>query len=270
MTFAVSIRRLVVQPSHYGANFDFVMDSGSDVIPGDLLTLLDSDPDIADVTLFTATQAQVDGTGEPVPIAGAEPRRGTLVPVLLSGRLPTGADEVAFGRVSARRAGASIGDRVSLSAVTSGASAEYEVTGFVVPPGIRGNDRLGEGAVVTSAGFARLEPGRAPHTALGRLRPDAPAEARTRLLALVGADEEDVALLRPPAIVGVARITYVPFVLATLVALLTLLTVVERGVHGGSAPRPRGRRAARARRRRSLPRRRPTCGKRWRRSSCRS
>jgi hypothetical protein len=152
-----------------------------------------------------------------------EPVRGHLEPPLLAGRLPAGPEEIAIGRISADRLDASIGDVLTLAGPE--AAADYEVTGLIVPPLIRGNDLVGEGALVMSAGYRRLDPEAVLQSAVFRLRSDPTPEVVERLSAAFGAPpEEDV---RPPGIRNEARITYVPFVLAVLLAVLSVLLVMS-------------------------------------------
>ena len=159
-----------------------------------------------------------------LPLAGVERVRGLLDPPLLSGRLPAGPEEIAIGRVSADRLDASIGDVLTVAG--PGAAADYEITGLIVPPLIRGNDLVGEGGLVTSAGYRRVDPGAGPQSAVIRLRPDAPPAAVERLSAVFG-PPPDPATDRPPAVRNEARITYVPYVLAVLLAVLAVLLVVS-------------------------------------------
>ena len=224
LIFAVSLERLVAEPARYGLNYDALFDNGAEQIPPDQLAVLETDPDIADVTYYTAAQTRVEGAGVTLPLAGMERVRGLLDPPLLAGRLPVGPEEIAVGRISAERLDASIGDVVTISA--NGAGADYEITGLIIPPLIRGNDLLGEGGLVTSAGYRRLDPEAVPHAVAFRLRPDAPPAAVERLSAMFG-PPPDEAELRPPAIQDEARITYVPFVLAVLLAALSVLVVMS-------------------------------------------
>jgi hypothetical protein len=223
LIFAVSLQRLVAEPARYGVNYDAMIDDGSDQIPPDERAVLETDPDIADVNYYTSSPTRVEGAGATLPLAGVERVRGLLDPPLIAGRLPAGPEEIAVGRVSADRLDASIGDVLTLSG--PGASADYEITGLIVPPLIRGNDLIGEGGLVTSAGYRRLDPEAVPQSAAFRLRPDAPPAAVERLSVVFGAPPEEAGVSRPPAIRNEARITYVPFVLAVLLAALAVLLV---------------------------------------------
>jgi predicted lysophospholipase L1 biosynthesis ABC-type transport system permease subunit len=113
-----------------------------------------------------------------------------------------------------------------LTLARPGAAADYTITGFVVPPLIRGNDVVGEGGVVTSAGYRRLDPDAVAQSAAFRLRPEASPATVERLSAVFGPPPEE-AERRPPAIRNEARITYVPFVLTVLLAVLGVLLVVN-------------------------------------------
>ena len=53
VTFAVSMRRLVTDPAQYGKNFDAMLLPQTEEMPAALLQLLQSHPDITDVTLYT-------------------------------------------------------------------------------------------------------------------------------------------------------------------------------------------------------------------------
>ncbi len=110
--------------------------------------------------IVTGDHARTGGAS--VDIVGVEQGEGGLAPHLLSGRLPSGADEVALGRNTARQlhlhAGATL-DLVRDSDDGHTDRAEYRVVGLVVVPTIAGNDGIGKGAVMTAPGFARTHDG---------------------------------------------------------------------------------------------------------------
>jgi hypothetical protein len=227
VTFATSLRRLVVEPAQYGRNFDGMVLPETAGAPEDLLRVLQSDPDITDVTLYTLTSAGVEDRDETLYVAGMEPLRGALGPHVLAGRLPVGPEEIAIGRVSARRLDAAIGDRLELTVGAAG--VRYEITGLVVPHGIQGSDLVGQGGVVTSAGYSRLDPEGTPVGAAFRAVPGrASYELAQRIARATGSvPERAFSDDRPSGIRNVARITYVPFVLAVLLAVLAVLVVVS-------------------------------------------
>jgi hypothetical protein len=235
LTFAVSVRRLVDEPARYGSNFDSLVDSGASELPPGVTEFLRSSPEVTAFTLYAASQARVgDST---IAVVAMDPVRGDLSPPVLSGRLPRGSDEVALGRRSARELGASIGGEIELTTDTG--TAAYQVTGLVIPPGLRGNDTVGNGAVITREGLARLKPDVTFSAAAvevdGTLTPDRMA----RLASEAGIYYDGSTPTRPPAILNLARITFVPFVLAALLAALVGLLVVNfvySGVRRGDVP----------------------------------
>lgn len=224
LTFAVSERRLVRDPDRYGATADFLVDNGAEVISPPLLEVLLSDPAVAAVTLYGSTSALAPDSST-IPVFGGDNARGAVDPYVLDGRLPIAADEIALGRRSSRGIGVSIGERLDL--VVGDRRAEYVVTGLVIPPSIRGNDVVGNGAVVTRAGLARIAPEAVPHAAAVDLVPGIPPEAAVRILESSGITVDEDPLQRLPAIANIARITFVPFVLAGLLAALAALVVVN-------------------------------------------
>ena len=224
LIFAASLARLVAEPARYGVNYEGQIDQGSVQIPPDQLAVLETDPAIADVNSYRSSTTRVEGAGATLYLAGVERVRGLLDPPLLAGRLPAGPEEIAVGRVSAERLDASIGDVLTLSSPAG--RADYEISGLIVPPLIRGNDLVGEGGLVTSAGYRRLDPDVRPQTAVFRVRADAQPDDIERLTGVFGERPDDSAS-RPPEIRNQARITYVPFVLAVLLAVLAVLLVVS-------------------------------------------
>ena len=235
LTFAVSIRRLVEEPARYGSNFDLLVDNGASELPPELVEILESDLDVAAFTLYTSSQARVgDST---IAVAGMDTVHGDLTPSVLSGRLPRGADEVALGRRSARELGVSTGGVVELT--TDNGSGVYHVTGLVVPPGIRGNDIVGHGAIITRDGFARLAPNAAPNAVAIDFSDPVTPDRVARLAEEAGFFYDGTTPTRPSAILNLARITFVPFVLAALLAVLValiLINIIYTGVRRRDVP----------------------------------
>ena len=69
--------------------------------------LLEGDPDIAGLMILTGAEARSGGTT--VNLIGVEHVKGDLAPERLVGRLPSGPDEVALGRVTAGDLGLEVG-----------------------------------------------------------------------------------------------------------------------------------------------------------------
>lgn len=79
---------------------------------------------------------------------------GELDTVVLDGRMPASATEVALGPDSLAALGVTVGDRVTL--VGDRGTLDYEVVGSVLTPEIGGTNNYSDGGWVTSAGWHRL------------------------------------------------------------------------------------------------------------------
>ncbi len=228
LVFVVSLFRLIDEPARYGKNFDVVADNGAVSLPDGLLDGLLAEPAVEALSAYTSTTARVGNVT--VPVEAVDPIRGSLLPVLLSGRQPIAPHDVALGRLTAEQLQVSVGSQLTM--VGSGGMAEFEVTGLVIPHGIGGNDVLGEGAVITGGGRELISPESEPNAAVIDVAPDASADALAALIVVLGGDpaEGDVTRLigvgRPSAIVNIDRVAYVPVVLAGLLGALAAMTVV--------------------------------------------
>jgi putative ABC transport system permease protein len=109
-------------------------------------------------------------------------------------------------------------------------SQQFHVTGLVIVPSIGLNDGIGQDAVLTLDGLARLNPTAVVTAAAVGFRDDAPPGALQRLAKLTGAGaalsgDESTSATPPAAIVNIDRIRSIPFVLAALLAALALVTL---------------------------------------------
>ena len=218
LTFAASVQRLVSQPRRFGANFTFeVEDSG---VGTDFRGLAGA-PDVNGVTVYSAAQARAgDAT---VNLVGMTHLQGDLAPRLLSGRLPSGPDETAVGRVTARQLGLHAGDTLVLDG--SAGSASYRVVGMAVLPTVGGNDGVGYGALLTAEGLTRLQQEPDAAYAAIRTRPGAPADAATRIAGLAGLEPAQAG--EPASIVNVRRVERIPGLLAALLVTLAAVTLIH-------------------------------------------
>ena len=221
ITFGVSLDRLVTQPFRYGGNYDFAIgDNGADTLPDGLVERLNANPDVESLTVFAGSKARAgDAT---VMVLGMDVVRGGGTPYVVDGRLPVGEDEIALGQVTADQVGAHIGEQLALAGSTD--NAEFRVTGLVVMPGFGESDGIGEGALVTTDGLARLDVLAQPQQASAQL-----SIPVTEFVASVPelADLPPFTRFVPPAILNVQRIRAIPFVLAGVLAALALLTAAN-------------------------------------------
>jgi len=222
LTFGRNLTTMLDEPARYGVNFDLALGQGGEVSEADVLPLLDDpklSPDIAGLTLYGSLP--VDAGSASLYVIGMQPLRGDLLPEVLSGRLPAGPDEIAIGRVSARKLRVGVGDTVTLR--TKKGEQTLRVTGTVQPPPVGGADVVGDSGVVTAEAFDRIAPGQPMDTAVVDLAPGAPADAAERIAAATGMAAGQAG--RPPAVINVARVRSIPFLVAAVVGALAVLSL---------------------------------------------
>jgi hypothetical protein len=215
VVFGSSLARLVVDGDRFGNNFDLFFGTGGEVVPDELVARLEGDADIAALMLYGPGQARIGSVT--LGLAGLAPVKGDLGPKTLSGRLPSADDEIALGRLAAKALGAEVGKDLNVEA--EGGALRFRVTGLVVVPPVEGLDGVGQGAVVTMGGLRHVDPEVTPSSAAVTLRNGAP-EGTAQRLGLGGSD-------RPGVITNLARIRFIPYLLAGLVGALAVLTVVH-------------------------------------------
>lgn len=218
LTFGASVGRFLDEPSRYGSNFDFATGAGGDEVPEEVLAVLEQDPDVTDVTLFGTLLGSVGSV--PLDITGMQTVRGALEPDVLLGRNAAGPGEMVLGRVTARRLGVGVGERITVEGAEG--AVPFEVTGLAVVPGIEGGDGIGEGGVVTVEGLRRLAPDATLGTAAVRLRSGA-TDAAARIGETIGGTVTQ--LDPPPTVVNLERVRSTPFLVAGSLGALVLLSL---------------------------------------------
>ncbi len=227
LTFAMSLVRLVHQPARYGINYDLMLgNSGADSIPDGIRTALDADADIGALLFYVEGQARFGSTT--LRLVGMQPIKGEVAPPVLVGRIPVSRDEIALGRLAAGALHTKIGDDLALDG--DGGTEQFHVTGLVVVPSLGLNDGIGQDGLLTVDGLQRLNPTATVTAAVVKFRADAPDGALERLAGLAGLSAQDAEAesptgSAPSAIVNVARVRAIPFVLASVLAALAVLTV---------------------------------------------
>jgi ABC-type lipoprotein release transport system permease subunit len=220
ITFGASLDRLIDQPFRYGSNMDAAIgDNGGEQMDEKLAATLESDPNVESLIYYAQDYAKANDAD--VPMMGMQRVRGDAAPLLISGRLPVSEDEIAMGRVTARRVGVGVDDEVTL--IGSAGSHTYRVVGLAVITGLGSNEGIGEGALTTLDGLAQIS--------------DAPITS-----AAVDFDSRDAAIAKysqefdpsfitadyvPAPISSLVRVRWVPYVLAALLGLLVVLTITQ-------------------------------------------
>jgi ABC-type lipoprotein release transport system permease subunit len=196
-------------------------------VSDDLPTTLESDTDVAALLYYAEGQARVGAAT--LRLIGMQPVKGGVAPEVLSGRLPFSENEIALGRLAATALHVNVGDQLTLAGDSQ--TQQFLVTGLAVVPSIGLNEGIGQDGILTADGLAQLDPTATPTAAAIRFRPDAPVGALERLARATGFAESDLLAAdaqggtRPAAIVNIARVRSIPFVLAALLAALAVLTI---------------------------------------------
>ena len=221
ITFAVSLDRLVTDHARFGSNFTFLASPDSDVDAAGILTAFQTDPDVDGLMVISG--AQVRAGEKTIGLIGVQHVKGELAPRVLSGRLPSGPDEISMGRVTARQLHLKLGDELALEG--SAGRGSYRVVGLAIVPGLNDISGVGEGGVATAEGLERLEA--EPDRALAVLvRAGAPSDTRERLT--TGILGQPAGLEDPPSsIVNFRRVRGIPGVLAAVLAALVVLTMIH-------------------------------------------
>jgi hypothetical protein len=239
-TFSAGVTDAINTPARFGRTYQmegFLGINGEDFGPvKPALSAIAADPDVvgvnnglvavaesenASVTMYTH-----DSVGAPIPT------------VLITGRLPAAADEVALGATSARLIGAKVGSRVELTG--SKGPRRLTVTGIGFIPSGPHND-YDEGGWLTPAGFDALFTGFKFHIAQIALRPGAdPEMVIPRLSQAAGATlgTESVSLEQPGPL-PVAQLRDVQMLPVLLGGFLALLAVGAVGHALATAVRQR-------------------------------
>lgn len=130
-TFALSLRHLEQTPASFGQDYDLAMEVPDDQV-GERLGEVSRRQDLSAVAEQRDALVTVDG--EQTTGVSMRSTRGSIEPVVVSGRLPSGPDEVALGADVLRRTGATIGGEVRVG--SGGDTREATVVGIVLDPRI--------------------------------------------------------------------------------------------------------------------------------------
>ncbi|MFI6743803.1 ABC transporter permease [Nonomuraea sp. NPDC050451] len=238
-TFSAGVNDAAEHPIRFGQAYQletFLGLNGQEFVPVDkVLAEVAKDPDVIGVNdgkIAVAESPPAGAAGEPGVSVTAYTFRPVGRPIdvlMLDGRLPSSAEEIALAPVSASQFGVKVGDRVTLGGGQK--TTRLTVTGISFLPMGPHND-YSDGAWVTPAGYDALFGGaHYPfkfHVAEVALRPGADLEkvrARLTAVAAKAAGRPGVAFTDPLEIQQVRQIRDVqalPLLLAGFLALLAL------------------------------------------------
>lgn len=223
-----SLSALLHAPERFGAPWDVsvggVVEGGADSAEERFVA---TSPDVAAAAGIVGTDARI---GDQVAwVQAFEPLPGVeqaIEPVVLEGRAPVSADEIALGVVTMRALDLDIGDTVPVRATLSGTDPQpMTVVGTTVV-----NDTYesspGRGGIVTPEWIVESGAEATPDPYVVRLAPGVDRAEFTAALRAVSAGQINDPVPQG-AIRNVDRIRRVPFALAALVGVLALATIAH-------------------------------------------
>ena len=136
LTFARSVDHLVVTPEIYGLDFDLSMEVPVAAL-AERRDAMMADPELEAVAEQWGNTMLLEG--EAVSALAVTPAKGSIRPVVRSGRLPEGDDELALGPGLADRLGVELGDQVEVG----DAGKELTLVGTILAPQTVSSDYRG-------------------------------------------------------------------------------------------------------------------------------
>jgi len=223
LVFATNLDHLVTAPDRYGWRWDAMVDTYDVGIQPDFARSVDGDDDFTALTAGSRATFVLEGRS--VPAFGFRSVRGSLHPQVTEGRWPAARDEVALGAQTLRGLGAGIGDRIAVE-TPDGARASLRIVGRTILPALNlnGSYGVGEGAAMTAAGLARVDPSAQMSFYLADVRPGVAVGTLNRRY---GAIASVLARKEPIDIHSYGRVRATPFLLAGMLALLGVGVLVH-------------------------------------------
>jgi ABC-type antimicrobial peptide transport system permease subunit len=235
LTFGAGLDHLLESPLQYGWNWDGHVTTTADdsAVTGEVaMKALQSDPDVAAAALVDTPPVRIGDVS--FDAIALKQQKGDLQPVVLDGRAPRAANEIALGVKTLRDLHAHLGSTVNVSiAAIAGGGARFTVVGTVVIPPNSDTARLGSGGVITydgelamvPAGFTNIP---AITEVYFRVAPGADKkQVFERLEKVYGGDYEILLPAQPVDLVNFGQVQDLPLLLAGLVAALAAATLVH-------------------------------------------
>ncbi|HEY7106272.1 MAG TPA: FtsX-like permease family protein [Acidimicrobiia bacterium] len=232
ITFGAGLTHLLDTPALYGQSWDAALTTYDELVPTRAPAVLAADRRVEGVAVgklrapFELDARRVDGMA-------IDTVDGRLAPTLLEGRRPRGPGEIALGTRTLRALGKGVGDVVHARPFTSERKAmRMRIVGRAVFPLFGEVGRLGDGAFVTTAGWARvqgdtLDP--AEEGVLVRLRAGASLDGVVHdLVHALGDPAFGVAVIsqgKPTDIVNFGRVESTPYLLGGVLVAVSTATL---------------------------------------------
>jgi ABC-type lipoprotein release transport system permease subunit len=205
------------QPERTGRTWDLEAETADDSVPtAAQLSAVRAQSDVTGIGLMARVASTVGG--KDAPLYSLESLEGPMHFVLLSGRAPESADELAIGPRTAKLLHVSVGQEIKAGA-TSTPMKVVGVTLLAQTP----HTSFDEGALVTPAGLDRAIGGSAAHEdeiVLVRLRPGADSDKVSAALGAAGLGASTPTMV--PDVTNLATVRTLPLYLAAFLALLAI------------------------------------------------
>jgi ABC-type lipoprotein release transport system permease subunit len=233
LVFGASLGHLLASPPLYGVTWDTEIwnNNGPRAVPA-AEPVVRADPDVA-TAAYIQTGLDFQFRGQALLGFAFAPVKGTFDAVMLTGRAPAQADQVAFGANTAAQLGVRPGATLTGNAEHPDApQVPVRMVGTAVLPPGDVSAHLGDGVIVTRQALVRLAGGQArdPYVIAVTFRPGAGPAAEVRLdhrLAAVDPNFYTQAPATPTDLVNFGQIEDLPVILGLVLAVLALLTVAH-------------------------------------------
>jgi hypothetical protein len=217
ITFSASLGHLLDSPRLYGWNWDWEVSGLVDATHAP--ALLDSVPSVTGYAMGVTADLGIDG--DRAGSLAMDPGKGEVGPVILSGHMPRGDDEILLG--SRTDTDAQLGHTVEVH--VGNVSRPMRLVGRGVLPILGDTSHLGTGAWLTFAGLRRLV-GDAPGPANTFLVRTTGAAAHAQLVRTFGG-EGVFGSETPTGVVGFGDLSALPLVLAAVLAAGAVATLAH-------------------------------------------
>jgi ABC-type antimicrobial peptide transport system permease subunit len=224
LTFASSLERLLSTPARYGFPFDAVLGTADNEDTSDfVLPRLEGADEVEAFTQVASNRLLING--ENLPAFGLESVRGSALPTVVRGRLPSAADEIAMGERDLDDTRGRIGATVRARREDGGPTVTLRVVGTVaLPPDINAPGGGGHGVTLTLQGLRRIDPEAPMNLIYLNLRPGA---SLTDLPDGLGDPGNASLPAGGPDLANIARVRRLPIVLAGLLAAIAFASIVH-------------------------------------------
>jgi ABC-type lipoprotein release transport system permease subunit len=233
LVFGASLSHLLTSPPLYGVTWDTeIWNNNGPAAMRAAAPVVRADPDVA-TAAFIQTGIDFQFRGRALWGFAFAPVKGTFGAAMLTGRVPAGAGEVAFGANTAAQLGVRAGATLTGNAENQRApQVPVRMVGTAVLPPGDVSAHLGDGVIVTRQALVRLAGGqaRSPYVMAVTFRPGVGPAAGARLdhrLAAVDRNFFTQAPATPTDLVNFGQIQDLPVILGSVLAVLALLTVAH-------------------------------------------